>query len=50
MGSRHTCRTGSEGERTSNSEHEESNPAVTEDTDSDNESDLVSVLAFLLRR
>ena len=50
MGSRHTRRSGNEGGGSSNSEHEESNSAISEDTESDNESDLVSVLAFLLRR
>lgn len=49
MGSRHTRRSRREGEHTSLSEHEESNSAVSEDTESENESDLVSVLAFLLR-
>lgn len=47
MGSRNTRRSRVEGAR--NSEPEESNSVVTEDTESDNESDLVSVLAFLLR-
>lgn len=46
MGSRHTRR---ERARSNNSEREESNSTVSEDTESDNESDLVSVLAFLLR-
>lgn len=49
MGSRHTRRSTSEAERAS--DESSSNAAVSEDTESDdNESDLVSVLAFLLRR
>ena len=50
MGSRHTRRSGGDRERTSNSQREGANSALSEDTESDNESDLVSVLAFLLRR
>lgn len=49
MGSRQTRRSRSEAEHTS--DESSSNPAIGEDTESDdNESDLVSVLAFLLRR
>ena len=49
MGSRHTRRSASEAEHTS--DESSTNPAINEDTESDdNESDLVSVLAFLLRR
>lgn len=50
MGSRHTRRSGGDRERTSNAQREGANSALSEDTESDNESDLVSVLAFLLRR
>lgn len=49
MGSRHTRRSGGDRERTSNPQREGANSALSEDTESDNESDLVSVLAFLLR-
>ena len=49
MGSRNTR--GSRREVEQNRDESTSNPDVTEDADSDdNESDLVSVLAFLLRR
>ena len=49
MGSRHTRRSANEAEHTS--DESSTNPAINEDTESDdNESDLVSVLAFLLRR
>lgn len=49
MGSRNTR--GSRREVEQNRDESTSNPGVTEDAESDdNESDLVSVLAFLLRR
>lgn len=50
MGSRHTRRSANEAEHTS--DESSTNPAINnEDTESDeNESDLVNVLAFLLRR
>jgi len=49
MGSRHTRRTANEAEHTS--DESSNNPAISEDPESDeNETDLVSVLAFLLRR
>lgn len=49
MSSRHTRRSANEAERTS--DESSTNPAIGEDTESDeNETDLVSVLAFLLRR
>ena len=50
MGSRQTRRSNGERTRSSNSQLEESNSTVNEDTESENETDLVSVLAFLLRR
>lgn len=49
MGSRQTRRSNGERTRSSNSQIEESNSTVNEDTESENETDLVSVLAFLLR-
>ena len=49
MGSRHTRRSANEAEHTS--DESSANPTINEDTESDeNESDIVSVLAFLLRR
>lgn len=49
MGSRHTRRSNNEAEHTSDGSS--TNAAISEDTESDeNESDFVSVLAFLLRR
>ena len=49
MGSRHTRRSANEAEHTP--DESSANPTINEDTESDeNESDLVSVLAFLLRR
>ena len=51
MGSRHTRRPTNETEHNSDDLSSNNPAAMSEDTESDdNESDLVSVLAFLLRR